>query len=134
MAMYKYGAAEAALTINGIVIQEFGDTDPAITIEDIDPRSQQKRGIGGSALRIDNVVRGQRLTVNLMPGSDEVRQLIALDKSGVDITGAFRQIGTDETQVFFDGIIESRGPRARAGKSSVSDEQFVLLFNDSDET
>lgn len=134
MAMNKYGAAESNLTIFGIPIEEFGDTDPAVTISDVENRSNLKRGLGGGSLRLDNVTRPKRLTVNLMPGSDEVRQIIAAEKTGADATSTFVQSGTGEKVVMFEGILETRGDMGRVGKSSVSDEQFVFLFNDSEES
>lgn len=134
MAMFKYGPDGANLVIGGIPIDDFGDTDPAITIEEMEPRTQQKRGLGGAAVRFDNVTAPIRLTVNLMPGSDQARQLNALGRSGADITFTFAQSGTPEKWAGFDGVIENRGQEGRAGKSTVSDTQFVLTFNDSEST
>ena len=134
MALLRYGAENANLVIFGIPVTEFGDTDPPITIEDIEDRAQLKRGIGGTSLRLDNTTRPKRLTVNLMPGSNEVRQIIAAEKSGVDATFTFRQIGTDEFLAGFDGVMLTRGNMGRGGKTSVSDEQFIFEFADSEET
>lgn len=134
MAMNRYGAAEASLTINGIPIEEFGDTDPAVTIEDIDQRSTLKRGIGGTSNRIDSQTRPKRLTVNLLPGSDEVRQLLAIEKSGADFSATFRQTGTAEIVTMFDGVLITRGPMGRAGRTTVTDEQFIFEFANSEET
>jgi len=134
MAMNKYGAAGANLTLFGIPIDEFGDTDPAITIEDVEQRSTLKRGLGGTSLRLDNVTRPKRLTVNLMPGTPQVRQIIAAEKTGADATATFQQSGTGEKVVMFDGVVINRGQLGRAGKSSVTDEQFVIEFADSEET
>lgn len=134
MALKRYGADGANLTVFGIPIEEFGDTDPAITIEDIDPRSTLKRGIGGTSLRLDSKTRPKRLTINLMPGSAEVRQILAAEKSGVDATFTFSQTGTQEKVVGFDGVLVTRGSMGRAGKSNVSDEQFIFEFADSEET
>lgn len=134
MAMNRYGADGANLTIAGIPIEEFGDTDPAITIEDIEQRSTLKRGLGGTSNRIDNQTRPKRLTVNLLPGSDEVRQILAVEKSGVDIAATFRQTGTAEVVVMFDGVLINRGPLGRAGKTTVTDEQFTFEFSNSEES
>lgn len=134
MAMSKYGAAESALTINGITIEQFGDTDPAVTIDDAEDRTVQKDGIGGTSLRLDRVNRPKTLTVNLLPDSDEVRQIIALEKTGVDFTATFRQIGTGEVVTMFAGTLTRRGPMGRAGRTSVSDEVAIFRFNDSEET
>lgn len=133
MALKNYGAEGANLTIFGIPIEEFGDTDPPITIEDIENRATLKRGIGGTNLRLDNKTRPKRLTVNLMPGSNEVRQLLAAEKSGIDATFSFSQTGTQEKVVGFDGVMITRGSMGRGGKASVSDEQFIFEFADSEE-
>ncbi|MCR9028329.1 hypothetical protein NXA99_07250 [Citrobacter amalonaticus] len=134
MTMHRYGADGANLVVFGIPINNFGDTDPPITIEDIENRATLKRGIGGRAVRLDNQTRPKRLTINLLPGSDEVRQILAVEKSGVDATFSFSQSGTNERVVGFDGVLTTRGSMGRAGKTTVSDEQFVFEFNDSEET
>lgn len=134
MAMHRYGAEGANLTVFGIPLDQFGDTDPAITIEDIDQRSTLKRGLGGTSVRLDSMTRPKRLTVNLMPGSEQVRQILAAEKSGVDATFSFRQSGTLEAVIGFDGVLITRGNMGRAGKASVTDEQFILEFADSEET
>jgi len=133
MALTKYGAAEASLVINGIPIEEFGDTDPPITLDDAEERTVQKDGIGGTGLRLDRVNQPKTLVVNLMPGSDEVRQLLAVQATGADFTCTFRQIGTNEVTVMWDGTMNRRGPQGRAGRGSVTDEQFTFRFRDSQE-
>lgn len=134
MTLKAYGAEGANLTINNISIEQFGDSDPAITIEDIESRAQLKRGLNGTGLRLDNATRPKRVTVNVMPDSDEARQLIALEKTGADINCEFNQTGTREKIACFDGVLETRGQVTRAGKGQVSDEQFVFIFTDSDES
>lgn len=134
MAMNKYGAGNTALTIGGISIEEFGDTDPPISVEDVEQRSTLKRGIGGTTLRLDNLTRPKQLTVNILPGSETARELIALEKTGADITFTLEVIGTGERVVGFDGVMTNRGPTGRAGKTTISDEQFIFVFGDSEET
>lgn len=134
MTMKNYGASHADLIINGLPIDEFGDTDPPITIEDIDPRATLKRGIGKTSVRLDGPTRPKRLSVSLIPGCDQVRQLLALEKSGVDFFFTFRQRGTDETVEAFDGVMTQRGGMGRGGKQSASDETFTFEFADSEET
>ncbi|MEQ4902876.1 hypothetical protein [Enterobacter hormaechei] len=134
MAMKNYGASHSDLIINGLPIDEFGDTDPPITIEDIDPRATLKRGIGKTSVRLDGPTRPKRLSVSLIPGCDQARQLLALEKSGVDFYFTYRQRGTDETVEAFDGVMTQRGGLGRGGKQSASDETFTFEFADSEET
>ena len=134
MTMHRYGANGANLTVFGIPISDFGDTDPPIVIEDLEPRATLKRGIGKGAVRLDNQTRAKRLTINLLPGSVQVRQLLAAEKSGIDATFTFSQSGTLEAFMGFDGVMVNRGQAGRAGKTSVSDEQFIFEFADSEET
>ncbi len=134
MTMHRYGADGSNLTVFGIPIDDFGDTDPPITIEDLEPRAALKRGIGGTSVRLDNKTRAKRLTINLIPSSVQARQLLAVEKSGIDATFTFSQTGTDERFAGFDGIMTNRGSATRAGKSGVSDEQFIFEFADSEET
>lgn len=134
MTMHRYGADQADLTINGIPMSEYGDTDPPVTIEDLDNRATLKRGIGKTSVRLDSQTRPKRLSVSLMPGSDQVRQLLALEKSGVDFFFTFRQRGTSEYVAAFDGVMTQRGGMGRAGRTSASDETFTFEFSDSEET
>ncbi|MEQ6971091.1 hypothetical protein [Pectobacterium polaris] len=134
MAMKRYGADGANLTLFGIPIDDFGDTDPPITIEDLESRATLKRGIGKTSVRLDSQTRPKRVTVNLIPGSDQVRQILAVEKTGVDATFTFFQTGTAETVMGFDGVLTNRGSMTRGGKTSVSDEQFIFEFADSEET
>lgn len=133
MTMHRYGADGSNLVVCGLPIDDFGDTDPAITIEDIEQRSTLKRGIGRTSVRLDSQTRPKRLTINLMPGSEQVRQLLAIEKSGVDATFSFRQTGTLETIIGFDGVLTNVGTIGRAGKTSVSDSALTYEFSDSEE-
>jgi len=132
--MIKYGTNNSYLTISGINIENFGVTDPPYTIADIEDRSVINGGVGETSVRLDNARRPKQLTVNIMPGADEVRQLIALEKTGVDITATHRVGGSGERVEMFEGVISRRGDMGRAGKSSVTDEQFIIVFNNSEET
>jgi len=134
MALRNYGPDGANLTVFGIPIDEFGETDAPITIEDIEQRSTLKRGIGGTSLRMDNQTAPKRLTINIMPGSPQARQILAAARSGIDATFSFRQSGSGEFVAGFDGVLINRGNLERGGKTTVSDEQFVFEFADSEET
>lgn len=134
MAMTHYGADNSFLTINGIVMENYGESDPAYTISDTEDRANLKTGTGRTSLRLDHLRKPKTLVVNLMPGSDEVSQLLALEKSGADINAVHSIGGTTEKVVMFDGIIQRRGDMGRAGRTSVTDETFTIIFADSEET
>lgn len=132
--MIHYGTNNSYLTINGIVIENWGNTDPPYAISDLEDRAVVQGGVGQTGVRLDNARRPKQLVVNLMPGSDEVRQLLALEKSEVDLQATHRVGGTGERVEMFSGVIQRRGDMGRAGKSSVSDEQFTIVFLNSEET
>lgn len=134
MSMYRYGADGSNLTLMGIPIDDFGDTDPPIRISDLEQRSTLKRGIGRTSVRLDNQTLAKRVEVYLMPGSPQVRQILAAAKSGVDATFSLRQSGANEMHAGFDGILVNRGSVDRGGKTTVSDEVLTFEFSDGDET
>ncbi|MGJ8524176.1 hypothetical protein R84981_002895 [Carnimonas sp. R-84981] len=134
MALRQYGSAGANLTVFGITIDEWGESNPAITIEDLEYRATLKRGVGRSAVRLDNMTRPKRLTINLMPGSPQVRQILAAEKAGGDASFTFRQSGANEYFAGWDGVMTRRGQVQRAGRTTISDEQLIFEFNDSEET
>ena len=136
MAIRNYSSADGLLVINLINITEWGETDPALSIEDINPRTSMKYGLGGGAAALNPVAIRKRLTVNLLPGSAQARTLIALMKSKATIQAGWTQLGSVEAEALIDGRILSRGPRNRITEQagSLSDEQFVIEFRDSTET
>lgn len=132
----NYSAADGILTINGTVIDDFGESDPALTIEDVKDRTALKDGLGGNSVALDAVATPKQLTINLMPGSAQARYLVGLMKSKITIQATWNQSGTMEAEALVDGRILRRGPRARIAEQtgSLSDEQFVIKFRDSTET
>lgn len=134
--LQNYSAADGLLTINGTAITDFGETDPSVVIEDINPRAQLKRGLGAGAAAIHPVTIRKRLTINLMPGSPQARWLIGLSKAKTTLQATWTQMGTAEAEALIDGVIVSRGARGRIAEqsSALSDEQFVIEFRDSTET
>lgn len=133
MALTNYGAESTNFVINTVPFNEFGETDPPITVEDIEQRSTLKRGIGGTSVRLDNRTRPKRVTVNLQTGSAEVRQLLAMEKSGVDFTATLSITGSNEKALFYDGVMTNKPSYGRGGKTTVGDDQFVFEFADSEE-
>ena len=133
MSLKNFGPANLNLIIFGIPIDEFGDSDPAVSVEDMEQRSTLKRGIGGTSLRLDNRTRPKRLTLNIMPDSDQGRQILAAEKSGADATAVLTHTGATEKLALYDGVLVTRGTMGRGGKTNITDDQFVFEFADSEE-
>jgi len=135
MSIRDYSSADGLLIINGTNITDWGQTQPALSIEDINPRVQMQYGLGGGAAAMDPATQRKRVTINLLTGSDQARYLVALAKAKTTIQGSWTQLGSVEAEVFIDGRIVSRGPRGRIVENtgSLSDEQFVIEFRDSTE-
>lgn len=132
--MVKYGNAYSHFTLNGIETDDWGETDPPLTMEDLADRATLKRGTGARSVRLDSVTRPKRVTLNLLPGGTQARQILALEKTGADFYGKWVQEDTGEIIDLFGGILKTRGQLGRAGRASVTDEQFIFEFNDSEET
>lgn len=136
MPIRNYSSADGLLIINGTNITDWGQTQPGLSIEDVNPRVQMQYGLGGGAAAMDPVTLRKRVTINLLAGSDQARYAVALAKAKTTIQGSWTQLGSVEAEVFIDGRIVSRGPRGRIAETagSLSDEQFVIEFRDSTET
>lgn len=131
MALAEYGASGAILTLNTLTVDDWGDTDPALTMEDIEPSATLTRGIGGKGILNSTVTIPKRVTINIKPGGDQSRALNAMRTNRTVIQGSFTQVGTGEIATFIDGVITTKGQTGRASKTGVSDDQFILEFNDS---
>jgi len=128
MALQNFSTELSVVTVNGRRIQDFGDTATPYTDAPIDPKSQLRRGQGGSAVRLDRINPGRTVTLYLNPGSADSAYMQGLFNSGANITLSFTQIGTLETAVGAEGVIVNDGQRGRAG-STISDDQFIIEFN-----
>lgn len=135
MSLPDYSANNGLLTINGIPITEWGETQPSLNVEDINPRVAMKYGVGGDAAALEPSTVRKRVTINLMPGSLQARALVQLVKAKTTIQATWAQVGSAELEVFIDGRCVGRGPRGRIAEqtASLSDEQFVFEFRDSTE-
>lgn len=128
MAIQNFSTELAVVTISGRIIQDWGDTATPYTDDPIDPKSQLRRGQGGSAIRLDRINPGRRVTINLNPGSPDSAFMQGLFNSNANITLSYTQIGTLETAVGTEGVIVNDGQRGRAG-STITDDQFIIEFN-----
>lgn len=122
-----------ALSVNGRLITDFGETDPAFTIEDIDESSTLRRGQGGSAIRLDRINNGRQAVLNLNPAGDDSAFMMGLRNAKENITITYEFVGTGEAGVLSEGLISGVGTYGRAGQS-ITDDQYTMMFNLADET
>lgn len=128
MALNNFSTVGSVVTVNGRVIQDWGENATPYTDEPIDAVSQLRRGQGGNAVRLDRKNPGRRVTLYLNPGSPDSAYMQGLMNSGANIELTFTQIGTLDAAVGAEGAIVNDGARGRAG-STITDDQFIMEFN-----
>ncbi len=128
MALNNFSTVNSVVTVNGRIIQDWGETATPYVDEPIDPRSTLRRGQGGNAVRLDRINPGRRVTLNLNPGSADAAYLQGLFNSGANIELTFTQIGTLDAAVGAEGVMVNDGQRGRAG-TTISDDVFIIEFN-----
>lgn len=122
--------ANTAITVNGRLITDWGESANPINEEPIDPKRVLRRGQGGNAVVLERVNEGRRVTLSLNPTSADSAYLHSLYLSGAIITYTRYQIGSAETAIGSQGVIINESAVGRGGASSVSDDMFVIEFND----
>lgn len=128
MAITNFSTANHVITVSGREITDWGETDPPITEAPIDPTSAIRRGLGGSAARLDRINPGRTVTLNVNPGSADASYLQGLFVSKANITYTRTVIGTLENVLGDQGAIVNDGTTGRGGMT-ISDAQFILEFN-----
>lgn len=128
MGVNNYSTNLFVYTMNGRVINDWGETAQPYTEEPIDPRTTLRRGQGGNATRLDRLNPGRRNTLALRPGSPDSAYVQGLFLSGAVITVSKQQIGTLETGVGTEGLIVNDGPVGRGG-TTVTDDVYIIEFN-----
>lgn len=128
MSLNNFSTDLFTVTVNGRIITDFGETDPPVTDDPIDPNSVLRRGQGGNAVRLDRKNPGRSVTLNLNPGSPDSSYMQGLLTSKANITFNRTQIGTLETAIGTDGVIVNDGQVGRGG-STITDDQYIIEFN-----
>lgn len=128
MSLNNFSTVNSVVTVNGRVIQDWGENATPYTDEPIDARSTLRRGQGGNAVRLDRINPGRRVTLYLNPGSPDSAYLQGLYNSNANIELTFTQIGTLDAAVGLEGVMVNDGGRGRAG-TTISDDQFIIEFN-----
>lgn len=128
----NFSTDQFVVTVNGREITDWGDANPPYTEEPIDPAGVLRRGLGGSAIRLDRINPGIRSVLNINPGSADASYMRGLMNSKANITLTRTQIGTAEIAAFTEGVIVNRGSKGRGGMT-ITDDQFTIEFNGADE-
>lgn len=128
MSINNLGTDLLAVSVNGRLITDWGNTDPAYNDAPIDPKSTLRRGQGGNAVRLDRINPGRTVTLNLNPGGPDSTYMQALINAGLNISLSKTQIGTLETALGIEGVIVNDGPVGRGGQN-ITDDQYIIEFN-----
>ena len=128
MSLNNYSTELFTVSVNGRIITDWGDSDPACTDDPIDPKSALRRGQGGNAVRLDRINPGRTVTLNLNPGSPDSAYMQALMTANANILYNRTQIGTLETALGVEGVIVNDGQVGRGGQT-ITDDQYIIEFN-----
>lgn len=126
----SFTTANTVVVVNGRRITDWGDTDNPIIEEPIDAKRTLKRCVGGNAYVLERINPGRRVTLSLNPASADSAFLHGLYLSGAVISYARSQIGSLEKTLGNQGVIINEESINRGGVTAVSDNQFVIEFND----
>lgn len=128
MALNNFSTDLFTVSVNGLIITDWGDTDPPYTDDPIDPKSVLRRGMGGNAVRLDRINPGRTVTLNLNPGSPDSAFMQSLMTSKSTLILNKTQIGTLETALGTEGVIVNDGQVGRGGQT-ITDDQYIIEFN-----
>lgn len=128
MALQNYSNSLHVVVINGRTITNWGETATPYNDQQIDPKSQLRRGQGGQGIRLDRKNPGRTQTLTLNPGSPDAAYMQGLFNAGTNIVCSVTQIGTLETFAGAEGVITSDGAVGRAG-TTITDDVFTIEYN-----
>lgn len=128
MALNNFSTDLFVVSVNGRIINDWGDTATPFSDEPIDAGSQLRRGQGGNGIRLDRINPGRRVTLNLNPGGADSAYMQGLFNSKANITLHKQQIGTLEAAIGVEGVIVNDSSVGRGG-STISDDVYVIEFN-----
>jgi hypothetical protein len=127
--MSNYSNSLFVASVNGRRVTAWGVSATPCRDEPIDPKSTLQRGQGGTAVRIDRINPGRRVTLSIDAGTSDSAYLQGLMNSGATITFTKQQIGTLEVATGTEGVIVNDGASDRGGATSVSDDIYIIEFN-----
>lgn len=128
MSLENFSTDLFVVSVNTRVINDWGESDPPFTDDQIDPATVLRRGQGGNAVALDRINPGRTVVLNLNPGSANSAYMQALKNSKATIVLSATQVGTLETALGTEGRIVNNGQRGRGGQT-ITDDQYTIEFN-----
>lgn len=130
--MQNFSPSNTDFRINGYEITDWGQTAQPLLIEPIDAMGTLIRGQARGSVRLDNDNHGWRITLNLLPGSQNSAYLNGLRIAKNNLSFSHTVISTLEVAAGSEGMITNIGQIGRAGNSAVTDDQFIMEFTAAD--
>lgn len=128
MSLANFGPDSSVCTVNGRVMDDWGENASPYSDAPIDAKSILRRGQGGRAVRLNRLNPGRTVNLYFNPGSPDSAYMQGLFNSNANITVSWVQIGTLEGAIGTDGIITNDAAMNRAG-TTISDDQYIMEFN-----
>ena len=125
-----FSVDDTVVTINGRSIDDWGQQDPPYQDEPIDPKHTLIRAQGGNAVALKRKNPGRRVTMYLIPGSADSAYMKSLMDSSAVITLSRNQVGATNAAIGTEGMIVNDDAITRNGATSISDDVYIMEFND----
>ncbi|CAL9985137.1 virion structural protein [Vibrio phage D81] len=128
MALHDFSVENCAFEIFDREITDWGQADPPLDMSPINEKGQLITGLGGDAVAFNNHQRW-RVTINLMPGSDDTRFIgRKVSQGAVGVEADYANLGSGEQGIFREGMYTNRGGVGRGGPG-LTDDQYIFDFN-----
>lgn len=128
MALHDFSVENCSFEIFDREITDWGKTDPPLDISPINAKGQMVSGLGGDSVAFNNHQRW-RITINLMPGSEDSAKVARkIEQGAVGLDAGYANLGSGEKGSFSEGMYTNRGSIGRGGPG-ISDDQYIFEFN-----
>lgn len=128
MALLDFSVENCSFEIFDREITDWGKSDPPLDISPINEKGQLIAGLGGGGVAFNNHQRW-RVTINLMPGSEDSRLTSRkIQQGSVGLEAGYANLGSGEKGSFREGMYINRGSVGRGGPG-LTDDQYIFDFN-----
>lgn len=128
MALHDFSVENCSFEIFDREITDWGKSDPPLDISPINAKGQMIPGLGGDSIAFNNHQRW-RVTINLMPGSEDTAHIARkIEQGAVGVEAGYANLGSGEKGSFREGMYTNRGSIGRGGPG-ITDDQYIFEFN-----